>query len=209
MQHLGLDHVNVPQAARPLLWRQGRSVVENVYAIRNAMDRNRRWLPMDEDHFDEAAILVPNQEELLGLCASLRGAGWVEFNSAGDTVYANPFGNRYTVDYLFYQHEMHAWRLEVMLLGEGFSPLHAGLLALAPADGYPVAHLSFKPTRQRKADQPQRTYARTVDWLRNNGAIHAQTCQSTYGSFSYWLPYDAPEQLYVKPRVNMRDEGAA
>lgn len=111
----------------------------------------------------------------------------------------------------------------------GFSPLHASLYRdgrpdmSAGAHRFPVPHLSYKavprvlrypaqvmaeagfPSEAARMETPQGAFARSVDELRTCGYIHAQTCQSSYGLFGYYIHQDADRQIYIKPRVNLRD----
>lgn len=186
---------------------------------------------------DEAAILVPTTYHRDKLMRQLSDAGWEMFNEAQDLVFTNPFSTRYLVRYLFFRHGDYPFRLEVMMTDHGlngsmngFSPLHAALWnegrpnMNAGAHRFPIPHLSYKPRREivrlpaqvmaeaglvasASLETPGRAFAREVDRLRGKGFIHAQTCQSTYGMFGYYIHQDADRQIYLKPRVNLRDEG--
>lgn len=67
---------------------------------------------------------------------------------------------------------------------------------------YPIPHLSFK----YPGDSTQRGYSKAVQHLQEQACIHAMTCQSTYGAFGYFIGNETMRQIYVKPRVNLRDE---
>lgn len=201
----------VPYAKPPRYWDRRLPVAANLNVVKHQMSIYQKKLP-EGCLFDEVAIMVPTLTVLDRVIMELTGAGWKVFNEAADVVYTNPFSTRYTVEYTFLAHRDQSFRLEVMLLGQpasdsdfGFSPLHQALWApngQAPlwedAAEMPIPHLSFKvPTGI--------TFGKCVDMLRDRSFLHAQTCQSTYGVFGYYLHQGAFRQLYVKPRVNTRD----
>jgi hypothetical protein len=141
---------------------------------------------------------------------------WDYFNAAADTVFTTPFCTRYGVRYRFYRHPQFAYRLEVMTLREGFSPLHEALWVAHSGDKrtdrrFPMPHLSYKPERTAKEaggvelETLRRSYGRAVQHLEDNACIHVQSCQSTYGQFGYFIGNDTARQIYIKPRVNLRD----
>lgn len=220
--------VGVPTRTVPLLWSLERDVKDNLHQVEHWMDRFMPFLP-DNCKFDEAAILVPSNYHMFKMMKSLEQAGWHQFNEARDLVFTNPFGTRYFVHYVFFQSESSDYRLELMRLDSGtkddrpgFSPLHRALWhdgeppVSAGTNTFPIPHLSFKPYQRSLSmgllmgnppmkETPRRAYARTVDHLREQGFIHAQTCQSTYGHFGYYIHADSYRQVYVKPRVNTRD----
>lgn len=204
-------YVGVPYPTMPLYWDRRLPVVANLNAVKHRMRQHTPRLPTGAV-FDEASVLVPNAASREVLVKELLLSSWRVFNTAADIVFTNPFGTRYTVEYTFLAHRRESWRLEVMMLGEqardgqaGFSPLHQALWAPNGANPnwaewaeLPVPHLSFKvPTGMK--------YGQATDHLQRQGFIHAQTCQSTYGHFGYYLHRDAVRQIYVKPRVNTRD----
>jgi hypothetical protein len=203
--------LQLPASLPPLFWDMHDSARHNTdrvqHYIQQAEDRLRGAVKMDE-----AAVLMPNGNTtamMPSLLRQLADSGWEFFNMADDRVHTSPFGTKYQVSYRFFRHPDFAWRLEVMRLKHPFheyarSPLHGALLAMPndqPGWKLPMPHLSFKVP-----NGDQRAYSAALDMLRH-GHIHAQTCQSTYGHFSYWLPgsEDWDRQLYVKPRVNHRD----
>ena len=214
---LDTEVTGVPMMKNPLLW-------DRDLEVRANLSRLHRWMAHYEDRlpgkaeFDEAAIMVPSPWHVEQLGNDLREAGWGWFNAASDLVYTSPFSTRYFVEYNFFRCDGVPYRLEVMCMSEGrmdgepgFSPLHAALWpnGVVPNSAgvrkFPVPHLSFKPYAYPNSTL-QRQYAMTVDDLKIKGFIHAQTCQSTYGAFSYWIHQDAQVQLYVKPRINTRDD---
>jgi hypothetical protein len=205
--------LRVPLSQKPLYWDRRLPVSANVQMVQTYIDKYTPMLPTG-CYFDEASILAPGIGAKEGLVRELMVGGWRLFNEATDLVFTNPFGTRYAVAYTFLRHPHRTWRLEVMRMDEatrdkryGFSPLHQALWypeGAVPTWGQwselPIPHLSFKvPT--------QRAYSDTIKAMQANAFIHAQTCQSTYGAFSYWIHNDAMRQVYVKPRVNLRDGG--
>lgn len=225
----------VPTPNMPVFWDAQLAYQQNINTIERWLAHHREYLP-EGCKFDEAAIMVPGPYHLTLLKSVLRGQGWEHFNAASDLVYTNPFGTRYFVQYDFFRHELKEYRLEVMRPGlgaacglPGFSPLHASLWengrvpVTAGTQRFPVPHLSFKPIRRVLSNTSEReaagreprlqswgqAYGAAVQHLRDKGFIHAQTCQSTYGRFGYYIHQDVQRQIYVKPRVNMRDEATA
>lgn len=207
----------VPTTREPLWWDTAVPVGDNLAVIDFEITKYQKYIPVGGGTIDEAAIMVGGYSAAHRLIAELNSAGWHHFNTAADLVYTNPFGTRYFVNYEFLQHRKWQYRLEVMFMGEGridgnpgFSPLHQalwhpnGVPGMAPLQ-YPIPHLSYKPPLNAGYDQARAAYSRAVAGLQANGLIHAQTCQSTYGTFGYYLPQDATRQLYLKPRVNTRD----
>ena len=201
----------VPYMREPFYWDRRLTVSANVNAIKGMMWKYVGMLPDPVGGFDEAAIMVPNEAAREHLVRDLMLAGWKVFNRAADLVFTNPFGTRYTVEYVFLKHPQQDWRLEVMLLDRptkvrdgltGFSPLHQALWypnGINPSweqhAELPVPHLSFKVA----------SYAKVVQHMQDKHFIPAQVCQSSYGQFGYWLHQDATRQLYIKPRANTRD----
>lgn len=228
--NLDTEVEGVPRIMNPVWWDSELEITHNINTIERWMADYERLLPVG-CRIDEAAILTPSPYHANALGDVLRWHDWEKFNSASDLVYTNPFGTRYFVEYSFYRHERKNYRLEVMHMGEGrmdgtagFSPLHAALWlpnGVAPNTAgygrYPVPHLSFKPVRKELRQLtiiPSETtlqtwgqaYGKAVAHLQEQGCIHAQSCQSTYGRFGYYLPNDAQRQLYIKPRINTRDD---
>lgn len=210
------DVTGVPMARTPVLWDRDETIETNMAVLHRWMAYYQDRLP-NGTFIDEAAIMVPSPWHVEDLAKDLREGGWDWFNSASDLVYTNPFGTRYFVDYNFFRMKDISYRLEVMCMSEGlmdgesgFSPLHASLWPngrvpnSAGVRKFPVPHLSFKP-RVYPHTEIDREYALCVDDLKTHGFIHAQTCQSTYGTFGYYLHQDCPKQVYAKPRINTRD----
>lgn len=200
----------VPYARTPFYWDRRLPVAANLNAVKHRMRQHAERLP-SWVVFDEISLLVPDATAVISIENELWSVGWSTFNTAADVVMTNPFGTRYTVAYTFLRHPRETFRIEVMVLGgqsaeglHGFSPLHQALWPEGETPVWsewaelPVPHLSFKVP-------PDLTFGRTTDMLRDKGYLHAQTCQSTYGHFGYYLHQDAMRVLYVKPRVNTRD----
>jgi hypothetical protein len=163
-------------------------------------------------HIDEFAILMASPLSTYNLVRELVRLPDVEiFNAAGDTVRTSPFGTSYRVEYIFLR-TGRGYRLEVMnmagrdgIIRPGFSPLHSSLWGDAGnasagmgAESPRVAHASFKCADHRDYDEALRQLALF--------AQHGQSCESSYGRFSYWLPYFTDSLVYLKPRVNIRDQ---
>lgn len=163
---------------------------------------------------DEVAIQVLSLAHENALLREAVRHGWVMFNSAEDHVRTSPIPAEYTVGYNFLRHPDVNYRLEVMRLGNGLSPLHAGVMNLCQCcgshevGGIFIVHASFKCNDE--AD-----YDATCDALMIGGLLPAQACQSTYGRFSYWRKGPQFEDWqwgdslainsFLKPRVNTRD----
>lgn len=213
--HLRARVEGVPLPKPPVNWDRDLRVEENLLGIEAWIGHYRDKLP-PHAFIDEAAILVPNYWHKSRVAGALQKAGWVEFNNAQDVVYTNPFGTRYCVEYTFFRHVDKPYRLEMMMIIEdddglrGFSPLHHALVApttatpvsTLSATRYPIPHLSFK----YPGDPSQRGYSKAIQHLQEQACIHAMTCQSSYGTFGYFIGNETMRQIYLKPRVNLRDE---
>lgn len=161
----------------------------------------RAVLGLDYD-VDEMAIHFETQSSLYDWITVLVGRdfGWELFNQADDEVRTSPLPSRYSVRYWFLRHPKVPYRLEMMLLGTGYSPYH-GLLRDTS-----VAHASFKC-----ADES--AFGNAVHTLRESGTWEPwQHCVSSYGRFSYFGPvlFDSDQWIVpIKPRVNLRDGGSS
>jgi hypothetical protein len=214
-----LDNIpNVPMVKRPIYWVRDLPVSTNLNTLQLWVDEYKKWLPKGGAFIDEVSVLAPGGWQARKFVDNMVAHGWEQFNEASDIVFTNPFSTRYFVRYKFLRHPDWEWRIEVMFFDfaeegvRGFSPLHQALWlpdGTAPAttgvDMYPVPHLSFKVTPVNGEQNPRASFSRAVGHLQERGFIHAQTCQSTYGVFGYYLPQDAERQLYLKPRLNLRD----
>lgn len=151
---------------------------------------------------DEVALLVGDASQLNLLDGLLTiQFGWDRFNIAHDNVKTQPIRSAYSVEYHFYRKPGVDYRLEVMRLSGGVSPLHAAIpLPLSRAVCTPV-HASFKCDGEEE-------YALARWELDGEGYVQAQRCDSAYGRFSYYTNLsNTPDRVpYLKPRVNLRDQ---
>ena len=151
---------------------------------------------------DEFALLVSDSNQLEQLDTILCLAfGWERFNVANDNVKTAPIRSAYSVEYHFYRHPDRDYRLEIMRLTSGISPLHAAIpLPLARQVCTPV-HASFKTTNEEQ-------YAYARNYIEGLGYSEAQRCDSNYGRFSYFVKEGmfVDRVPYLKPRVNLRDD---
>jgi hypothetical protein len=206
---INTTYPGVPYPGRPVHWDRRLGVAANINTIEAQMRHYVSYLP-EGVAFDEAAVMVPNPDARDTLARDLLMAGWEQFNHAADLVFANPLETRYAVEYTFFRHPQKPYRLEVMLLGmptkegqTGFSPLHQSLWfegrtpSWASQAELPIPHLSYKPLLSG---------AQEVDRMHAQGFIIVQACQSTYGRFWYLHKNDAARRMYIKPRVNVRDQ---
>jgi hypothetical protein len=51
----------------------------------------------------------------------------------------------------------------------------------------------------------RQAYGSAVQHLKDKACIPAMACQSTYGVFGYFIGNETARQIYLKPRVNLRD----
>lgn len=155
--------------------------------------------PTMHGFIDEIALLVESEPDLRTLARVLPGEGWEQFNEARDVVRTGPIASRYEVQYTFFRHPDKPWRLEVMKIVGGVSPLHEAIRPPLGGELCVPVHASFKT-----ADEEQ--YAHAVGVLQEGGFELAQRCDSTYGRFSYWINVGRVNRVpYLKPRVNLRD----
>lgn len=163
---------------------------------------------------DEIAYAFASHEDLEEfLHEMVQHPDVTHFNAAHDHVHTLPLRTCYGVRYEFLAVEAsaaplcHPFRIEAMAVSTGFSPLHVAELRYSK--GKPIAvHASFKVVDQVD-------YGIATTRLRDAGWEPAQRCESDYGRFSYWTPLDRAAWLpdgpimYLKPRVNMRDDAEA
>lgn len=154
---------------------------------------------------------MPNAGHASALTELLvREPGYEYFNSARGRVTTYPFYTKYAVRYHFVR-TPRGYRLEIMHpsgeRGAGFSPLHAAMWRPngypenhVDPSSYPVVHISYKVP-----NGDDNSYLREKEWL-GRVADMGQDCTSEYGQFSYWLPPCADYLVWLKPRVNLRDE---
>jgi hypothetical protein len=176
--------------------------LEDISDVNDLLDKN---FGPGTFRIDEVAVMLPSQlDALQWVSEAVKNDGVTLFNKAEDDVRTYPFDTQYDVNYYFLS-TPHDFRVEAMALGNGISPLHE---AMRPGRRYrdkvmyPVpVHYSFKTESE---DQ----YRHVMNWLDAAHFHHAQSCQSTYGRFSYWLAEGEDGQIpdmYLKPRVNLRD----
>lgn len=148
---------------------------------------------------DEVAVIVPDANmAAVYVFDAVKVDGVEHFNADEDSVAVQPFQSEYRVRYDFLRIEGKPYRVEVMHMTDGISPLHASMYLESAQSNAPVTiHLSFKC-----ADEAE--YHAMCDRLERVARMHeAQSCESSYGLFSYWRT-DFTD-LYIKPRVNKRD----
>jgi hypothetical protein len=147
---------------------------------------------------DEMALMFQNSTGVFTfLTEVVQREGVALVNAARDVVQVSPLPARYGVQYWFLTSGHPEWRVEAMLT-DGNSPLHYALSQGAHPGSMTVVHGSFKCPNEEE-------YATARVALRKAGWEEAQRCDSQYGRFSYWLDPDGPREVYLKPRVNLRD----
>lgn len=157
-------------------------------------------------NIDEMALIFFEEEALHTFIGSaVKRNGYKLFNHADDKVFTSPIRSDYHVKYWFLETGL-GYRLELMYIDSGFSPLHypAQLAINEMGTVLPLTmHASFKVPDEEH-------YGVVVNALqRDLEAELVQKCISEYGRFSYFLPPERDKQLgqfYIKPRVNLRDE---
>lgn len=152
---------------------------------------------------DEMALYFPERELLTVFLTGAVRRGWTMFNYAEDNVVTRPISGAYEVEYWFLRSPDFSYRLELMVLGEGFSPYHGSLHYGCKQMNAPIslAHASFKVP-----GEPE--YAAVGVALRNAGLELAQHCESSYGRFSYYVAEYERGLPALKPRMNTRDQTA-
>lgn len=161
---------------------------------------------------DEMAILLPTEKALDAMLET-----WQPFNSVPedkmvrlDTDHEEAF----VVRFEFLKVSGVFGRIEAMTVLEGEAPLHAK--ALEETNGAPtLIHASFKTAwagnelaRRRTYDQAKRRLTVARDRIAGSDGPPSVTMaaeyRNSYGQFSYWKVDGIPD-LYLKPRVNLRD----
>lgn len=171
-----------------------------------------RWLESHQESTerewlcDEIAFLFCHRDALqFFINDCVRSQQWALTNIADDTVHTTPIRSTYEVTYHFLTDpkEEENFRIECMSIVDGFSPLHGAIGAAAHLDGraWNAVHASFKVPGG--VDEYEACMAR----LGALGCTPVLHCASTYGKFSYWTVPDNGEgiELYLKPRINLRD----
>lgn len=156
----------------------------------------------DHAHVDEIAMMFSNEKDADEAALSFTMASTANvFNVATDHVHTGPHSTHYDVAYRFVQNGLYDWRVEMMSLTSGFSPLHEAFMNKTAGfdEGEPV-HLSWKCNSEEG-------YQDTIDYLHHSDDyVFAQSCRSEYGLFSYWRPMGTDLDVFLKPRVNTRDD---
>lgn len=184
----------------PILWDPDVPVginLEKLVRLKKAMDNLLGEIGPDREwEVDEFAVMSPTRSASDRLANRLVSHSGVEmFNSASDRVWTRPFMTEYDVEYSFLR-TPNGFRLELMTIGSGFSPLHSAMTR-SQRDMGSVVHASFRCSDWEDYSQALRSM--------ESNAVHGQTCESKYGQFSYWLPFSADKLLFLKPRINLRD----
>lgn len=196
------------RTGRPPMVKVGARETSLMAKIGVATVRGNEWLMGLglEYNIDEVAILLPeapkeNADWLECMMARVGTDNVTYFNRSRSTVNVHSLPSRYEVEYHFFTTAIEGVRLELMRLGQGYSPLHA--LYNLPEDGRgrdgAIVHASFKVPDEAE-------YRVVCAQLQGGGWVCGQDCSSDYGLFSYWRqPEDSDSLLWLKPRVNLRD----
>lgn len=174
------------------LWHEANYAVGQMYDIHDG-----------RAYVDELALLVPNREMAAQfIMRAVQEGRCSYFASSDDTVHTEPLGTKYDVTYHFLSLPRRPYRLEVMHVNGGHSPLHDAV-SRGPGgyDSIPVVHASFKPVFEPDTENG---YDDARELLWRKGFRPSQECESDYGRFGYWRKPGAP-LLFLKPRVNLRD----
>jgi hypothetical protein len=179
------------------------NILDEVIVAQARLNEEIRGIFGPGVQIDEMAIQVRSSEAALHIISDLvRIDGYELFNYDIGNVETSPIVSRYSVDYWWFR-TPHGWRIELMRMAGGFSPIHSMWeLPNLPDTGTFAMHGSFKC-----ADEQE--YATAQVALRGNGWEQALRCDSEYGRFSYFKDRkseDRAESLwYLKPRLNLRD----
>jgi hypothetical protein len=131
---------------------------------------------------------------------AVEGDGVKLFNHAFDKVSTWPFNTRYEVEYFFLETRS-TMRVECMAIKDGLSPLHSAVAShMTDLSPMSVVHMSFKVADMDEFETVQTKLDEYSD------ATLVQFCTSTYGAFAYWHLIGETSGVYLKPRVNLRDQ---
>lgn len=176
-----------------------RGVEENLQVVRDGFLQTNeivRGLLGPSVSIDEMALLFTTRSLALAFTRELvKFEGYELFNAASDLVSTSPIHSHYCVDYLFIRTPF-SYRMEIMSVREGFSPIHSVYSGMDAKNGYKI-HASFKCPDQE-------AYGNACATLIRDGFECAQKCESDYGLFSYFSDRDRTT-WFIKPRVNLRD----
>lgn len=193
---------------RPPMVKVGSRETSLMAKVSEASSRGNNWL-LDlglEYEIDEVAILLPEdpkeaQDWLERMLDRVGQEGVTYFNRSQSTVNVHSLPSKYEVVYHFFTTRVPGVRIELMRLGNGYSPLHALYNLREDGRGRDAAivHASFKVPDEFE-------YGRVRRHLTDRGWVNGQECSSDYGLFSYWRQSNDQESLlWLKPRVNLRD----
>lgn len=167
---------------------------------RDKMEAKMLKMGLGDYMIDEVAIMFDNRARLGEFVSdAVMGDGVKLFNRAFDQVKTWPWQTAYEVEYFFLETRS-TMRVECMALNNGMSPLHFAVAShMTPNHPLSVVHMSFKT-----ADSTE--YEKVNDILEARPeATKVQVCTSTYGAFTYWHIVGELGGIYLKPRVNLRD----
>jgi hypothetical protein len=179
-------------------------VMEVVNTMWGRADEEVRGLLGPSYPVDEMALYFTKREELFVFLEVAVKRGWCVFNCAEDSVSTSPIPAEYGVEYWFLRKDGVPYRLECMVVLDGFSPYHGALGEMCALRNMScaLAHASFKVPDERM-------YGAAMLALRNGEFELMQRCSSTYGKFSYYSDAERKDFPPLKPRVNMRDASHA
>lgn len=151
---------------------------------------------------NEAALLFGDEDTLYQFAEDIhRDHAWHIFNTVEDSgpivsTQAGDDRTAYHAKYVFVSdYRRPDFRLELMLIREGYSSVHSPMLSDS-SDRPHLVHVSWKaPSLEAYGSQLRR--------LRDAGIKEVAALSSDYGHFSYW----GMLWPYLKPRVNLRDVG--
>lgn len=158
---------------------------------------------------DELALMFSNERVMWNFIEDAVQQEGVElFNVAIDTVDTFPLDTSYEVMYAFLRVPEVDFRLELMAIQGGYSPLHSSVAFRIPQiyECWPVGvHMSFKMGNESDYEDL------CDEMVTREDLILTQDCLSDYGRFSYWKVESLWGQqgtgsTYLKPRCNTRDE---
>lgn len=185
--------------------RRGIDDIFSVLTVKwSAADQQIRGLLGADGVVDEMALFFPTKDLMFVFISKAVQRDWVLFNQDDDVVETTPIQSSYDVEYWFLQHPDLPYRLELMLVLDGYSPYHGMLRQACEQLSMPavLAHASFKT-------QSEEAYANAVRALRSAGYEVAQHCTSSYGRFSYFIGDPNEDLVALKPRINLRDSEAS
>lgn len=178
------------------------NMVEDLAASVEVANNFLRKFGLGQYEIDEVALLCADARSVRALLDSAVLQPNIEhFNAAFDEVKTIPIPSQYFVRYDFLRIKGETFRVEVMNLLDGISPVHAPSLdrLRRNEEGMMPFHLSFKVP---SVNEYEKVWAALVT---TEGTALAQECESTYGRFSYWRNAEEIDGFFIKPRVNLRD----